>query len=81
MKRTVTILYFAILREQRGASEETLETGAGTLGDLYESLRSRYGFGLERRHIKVAVDAEFASMDDPVAEGAEIAFIPPVAGG
>lgn len=78
---TVSIRYFALLREQRGLSEEKLETAATTPAALYEELRARYGFTLPADRIRAAVNGEFVAADVPLQSGAEIVFIPPVAGG
>jgi molybdopterin-guanine dinucleotide biosynthesis protein A len=75
------IQYFALMREQSGRSEETLETGAGTPADLYEELKERYGFTLPREQLKVAVTSEFAAWSRPLVAGDAVVFIPPVAGG
>jgi molybdopterin-guanine dinucleotide biosynthesis protein A len=75
------IQYFALMREQSGRSEETLETGAGTPADLYEELKERYGFTLPREQLKVAVNSEFAAWSHPLVAGDAVVFIPPVAGG
>ena len=37
--KAVRVQYFAILREQRGVAEESLETEAATPADLYDVLR------------------------------------------
>ena len=78
---TVQVQYYAILREQAGHSEERVETTAATPAALYEELRARHGFGLERSQLRVAIDGEFAEWNAPLAAGARIVFIPPVAGG
>jgi molybdopterin-guanine dinucleotide biosynthesis protein A len=75
------IQYFALLREQSGRSEETLETAAGTPADLYAELQARYGFTLPREQLKVAVNSEFAPWSQRLAAGDAVVFIPPVAGG
>ena len=77
---SVTVLYFASLRDAAGADAETLPTPASP-GALYDALRERHGFALARAQMRVAVDGEFAAWDAPVRDGAEIAFIPPVSGG
>lgn len=77
----LTIQYFALLREQAGKSEETLETRAATPADLFSQLRQRYGFTLSREQLKVAVNSEFADWSDTLAAGDAVVFIPPVAGG
>jgi molybdopterin-guanine dinucleotide biosynthesis protein A len=75
------IQYYALMREQAGRSEETLETSATTPADLYTELSARYGFTLSREQLKVAVNSEFASWSRKLAAGDSVVFIPPVAGG
>ncbi len=79
--KTVHLQYFAILREQRGLAYETLSTAAPTANALYDELRARHGFTLPGDRLRVAINGEFAAWDTPVADGAELVFIPPVAGG
>ncbi|GAA5079697.1 MoaD/ThiS family protein [Lysobacter panacisoli] len=76
----VTVLYFASLRDAAGVASENIEV-ADDLRSLYETLRARHGFALPVERLRVAVDGAFARWDDPVRDGAEIAFIPPVSGG
>jgi molybdenum cofactor guanylyltransferase len=75
------IQYFALMREQSGRSEETVETFASTPADLYAELQERYGFTLPREQLKVAVNSEFAPWSRRLAAGDAVVFIPPVAGG
>jgi molybdopterin-guanine dinucleotide biosynthesis protein A len=75
------IQYYALMREQAGRSDETLETTAPTPADLYSELKARYGFTLSREQLKVAVNSEFASWSHRLAAGDSVVFIPPVAGG
>lgn len=77
----LTIRYFAILREQRGLSEERLVTAATTPATLYDELRVRHGFTLPADRVRAAVEGEFVANDTPLREGQTIVFIPPVAGG
>lgn len=77
----LTIQYFALLREQAGRSEETLQTSAATPADLFAELNARYGFTLTRDQLKVAVNAEFADWSHRLRGGDAVVFIPPVAGG
>ncbi len=77
----VTLLYFASLRDAAGAPSETVETSATDLAALYAELRGRHGFALPAERLRVAADGEFARWSDPVRDGAEVAFIPPVSGG
>jgi molybdopterin-guanine dinucleotide biosynthesis protein A len=75
------IQYYALMREQAGRSEETLETSAATPGDLYTELAARYGFTLSREQLKVAVNSEFSDWSRRLAANDAVVFIPPVAGG
>jgi molybdopterin-guanine dinucleotide biosynthesis protein A len=77
----LTIQYFALLREQAGRSEESLETSAATPADLFSELQARYAFSLSREQLKVAVNSEFCDWSRPLATGDAVVFIPPVAGG
>ena len=78
---SVTVLYFASLRDAAGSDRETLATGAADLRGLYGELSERHGFRLPVERLRVAVDGAFARWEDAPREGAEIAFIPPVSGG
>ena len=75
------VQYYALMREQAGRSEETLETSAATPADLYVELSARYGFTLSREQLKVAVNSEFAEWSRALRTGDAVVFIPPVAGG
>ena len=75
------IQYYALMREQAGRSEETIDTAAATPADLYGELAARYGFTLSREQLKVAVNNEFSDWTRPLSQGDAVVFIPPVAGG
>ncbi|WP_101927050.1 MULTISPECIES: MoaD/ThiS family protein [Luteimonas] len=77
----VRLLYFASLRDRAGSAGETRQTTATDLRTLYAELQTLHGFTLPVERLRVAVDGAFARWDDPVREGSEIAFIPPVSGG
>jgi molybdopterin synthase sulfur carrier subunit len=78
---TVTVLWFAHLREQRGCEQESVATAAASLGALYDELAARHGIALPRRSVLPAVDEAFARWEAPLREGSTIAFLPPVSGG
>lgn len=78
---TVHLQYFAILRDQRGALEETLSVESQTVGELYRFLARRYGFTLERNALRVSVNQEFVDWSTPLQDEDEVVFIPPVSGG
>jgi sulfur-carrier protein len=77
---TVTLLYFASLRDAAGHDSERVD-GGPDLRALYLEARARHGFALPPERLRVAVDGEFARWDDAVRDGSEVAFIPPVSGG
>ena len=77
---SITVLYFASLRDAAGIGSEVLPV-PDSLGALYDALRARHGFTMARDRLRVAVDGAFADWDARVADGAEVAFIPPVSGG
>lgn len=79
--KTVHVQYFALLREQRGLSREAVPTSAATAGELYHELKTRHALTLDPSQLRVAVNGEFAAWTTPLCEGAQLVFIPPVAGG
>ena len=78
---TVRLRYFAILRDQRGLDDESVETRARTPSELYRELREQYGFTLTESMVRAAVNGEFADGGAELKDGDEVVFIPPVAGG
>lgn len=78
---TLTVQYFAILREQRGLTQETLTTSAATPTALYEELRARHAFTLPADRVRAAVNDDFVSATHVLRDGDRLVFIPPVAGG
>jgi molybdopterin-guanine dinucleotide biosynthesis protein A len=79
--RTVRVQYYAILREQAGRSEETVDTSAATPAALYNELCRRHPFQLASSQLKVALNSEFSDWQTPLRHGDTVVFIPPVAGG
>jgi molybdopterin synthase sulfur carrier subunit len=77
---SVTVLYFASLRDAAGVASEQVALPP-SLRALYDSLRARHALPLAPERLRVAMDGAFCDWDAPVREGAEIAFIPPVSGG
>ena len=79
--RTLQIQYFALLREQAGRNAETVSSRARDARELYEELRVRHGLQLRPEQLRVAVNEEFADWSRILAEGDNVVFLPPVAGG
>src|SRR5688572_25526809 len=72
----VTVKLFAGLRERAGWSERDVVAGP-TVGDVWGAL----GLGDEPPGLLYAVNKEYAERNRPLAEGDEVALIPPVSGG
>jgi len=81
VNKTVSVQYFAILREQRGLAEERLTTAAATPAALYDELRARHKFTLPGDRVRAAVNDAFVDAAAALREGDRVVFIPPVAGG
>lgn len=81
---TITVLYFAAVRDLVGVAEESLELPAEitTIDALSRHLRTVHP-ALDGRlgSVRFARNEAFASGADAIASGDVIALIPPVAGG
>ena len=81
------ILYFAWVREKTGVGEEIVEIPEEvcTARDLVNWLKERgEGFAAafsDDSLVRVAVNQEYATLDEPVSSADEVAFFPPVTGG
>jgi MoaE-MoaD fusion protein len=74
----VAVKLFAALREQAGLRERELELADGArVHDVWPAL----GLGDEPRGLVYAVNRAYVDRDAPLAEGDEVALIPPVSGG
>ena len=79
----VRVLFFAGLREAVGHKEQVVELKApASLGQLVERLRAerpevaRYG-----ARLLVSLNEERRPLETPLADGDEVAFLPPMSGG
>jgi molybdopterin synthase sulfur carrier subunit len=77
---SVTVLYFASLRDAAGVASEEVPR-PDSLRELYAALQARHALPLGADRLRVAVDGAFCDWDAPLRDGAEVAFIPPVSGG
>jgi molybdopterin synthase catalytic subunit len=77
----VRVLYFAACRERTGISTEEVDA-AGTVADVVAAVVARHpALAAVAPRCRVAVNQAFAQSSDRVPDGAELALIPPVAGG
>jgi len=78
----VQVRYFARLRELAGTETEPRQMPPGsTLADVYDVSRRAHPALPGRGSVRAALNQEFADWNSQVAEGDEVAFIPPVSGG
>ena len=84
---TLTIRYFAWIREHTGTDLETvsLPDNVSSICDLVQHLVTMSD-GHEQalknmRAVRVAVNRTYGDLNTPVAGGDEVAFFPPVTGG
>jgi len=80
-EKAIHIQYFALLREQRGESEETLCTQAQTPREVYDQLQKSHRFTLPQRSLRVSVNECFADWQTELRSGDRLVFLPPVSGG
>ena len=83
----IKILYFASLRDALGRGSEAFDFPgeSATVAEVRDALAARgdpwaRAFGNLKR-IRAAVNQEMAADADPVKDGDEVAFFPPVTGG
>ncbi len=87
MPATLSILYFAWVREAVGRDGETIaHPGVGvTVAQLIERLRGE-GEGhvaafADPSRLRAALDQSFVPLDAPIGDARELALFPPVTGG
>jgi molybdopterin-guanine dinucleotide biosynthesis protein A len=77
----VTVEYFAVFRAQAKRASEEIALDGASLTEVYDRMRARHGFVLERDSIHVAINDVYASWDAVLQPGDRLVFIPPVSGG
>jgi molybdopterin converting factor subunit 1 len=79
----VSIRLFASLREEAGVDRMGLElAGGATAEDAWRAVAARHpALAPRRASLAAAVNRRYAAWNQALAEGDEIAFIPPVSGG
>ncbi len=79
--KTVHIKYFAVLKDERGLSEESYTTSADNAEELFTELHNKYRFSITNDRLRLAINDNFQSWDSTITDNDRIVFIPPVAGG
>jgi len=81
----LNVRYFASLREALGQGESVAVEAGATVGSVRDALIARGGAhasALARgRALRSALNQTLCDESAPVADGAEVAFFPPVTGG
>ena len=79
----VRVLFFGVLKDIVGASEDTVEfAGGGRLTAVFDHYARRFPKLRELGpSVVLALNQQFASPDAALSDGDEIAFLPPVSGG
>ncbi len=79
----VTILVFAKLRDLVGAPRLVRDVPAGsTVEGVWQALAAEFPAAAPYRvALSAAVNAGYAKFSTPVADGDDVAFLPPVSGG
>ena len=79
----VTVRLFARLRDLAGSGEIVRDVQApATVQTVWTSLVSEFpALAAYERTMSVAVNADYSRMSATVADGDEVAFLPPVSGG
>lgn len=87
---TITLRFFASVREALGTSTETLDLpdGVATVGQLRAHLAARGGAWEQAlgtaeggRALRMACNQIMCAADTALIDGCEVAFFPPVTGG
>jgi molybdopterin converting factor subunit 1 len=79
----ITVRLFARLRDLAGTRELMRDVPAGaTVETVWQVLASEWpALAPHRPSVSAAVNAEYARFATPIADGDEVAFLPPVSGG
>jgi len=75
---SITVRFFASLRERLGKEQDIIDCkGIVTVADVWQAC-ARIPVP---DNVLAAVNMEYARIDQPVQDGDEVAFFPPVTGG
>lgn len=76
---SIHVKFFASLRERLGREAQEMEAREGlTIGALWCAVSGADGLPA---NVLAALNHEYAASDQPVRDGDEVAFFPPVTGG
>jgi len=83
---TINVRYFARLRDLAGQDTETVElassvTDGTSLFDWLTARDARFGDALAHPSVRVEVNGVIGPRETPIADGDEVALLPPFSGG
>jgi molybdopterin converting factor subunit 1 len=78
---SVRVSYFAAFREATGVSSERVDSRAATVAALFDECAGRHPSLQRYTASLVAINDEMCPWDAALADGDEVLFFPPVAGG
>lgn len=81
MEKQIHLEHYALFREARGTSTETVVARAATPGELFSELGLDAVCAPDPAWLRVAVNDAFADWQAPLKPGDRVVFIAPVAGG
>ena len=77
----IKVRYFALFREQTGYASESIDCSVGTAAELFQLMAEKHSSLKTEAAALVAINDEMAGWETPLADGDEVLFFPPVAGG
>ena len=75
----IKVIYFGILQEQSGKTEEVMDTKCTKASDLYHYLAKQYQLGLTPMQVQFAVNGKLG--DQTLKDSDQVDFLPPFVGG
>ena len=80
--KTINVKFFARYREALGVDALSVEGEFTTVNDVRLLLAQRYGAEvLREQNLMCARNEDLCQLDEPLADGDEVAFFPTVTGG
>ncbi len=77
----IKVRYFALFREQAGIESESIDWSGGTAAELFQEMAAKHAALMPEAAALVAINDEMSGWETTLAEGDEVLFFPPVAGG
>lgn len=81
IEKSVTLEFFAKLRDEAGCSSKPYTTRAATAAGLWDEISLLHKHSMDLDTVRLAVNDEFADWSHPLADQDRLAFMPPFAGG